>query len=61
MEVNLKAASWRFFVAITMGRLIVMAIPQQTDKEALNVRNLPNHANHPNRRNLHGQDVTTSA
>lgn len=31
------------------------------DKEVLNVRHLPNHANHPNRRNLHGQDVTTSA
>lgn len=38
-----------------------MAIFPTADKEVLNVRNLPNHANHPSRRNLHGQDVTTSA
>jgi hypothetical protein len=25
------------------------------DKEVLNVRHIPNHANHPNRRNLHGK------
>lgn len=51
---------WGLFFVISMCMTNVIAISLQADKEALNVRHIPNQANHPNRRNLPGQDVMNS-